>query len=226
MAVERGREVSRGLGRAALALVVLALAAWLVYAGFMIAGADRASSDALAGPAVARDSALFEPSTGGVAGAEAVTDDVVASSSGGPSPEAEPSGVPVPGASALEASLPQDVAGFGTEGFVALPAPDGVQAFQAVFVPVVKAAQGDVVRVDVTTWPTTTAAVSAGEDAVRGVVDRGGKLRKVPRGLPDGARRADAEGVSTVVWTQFTTTFVVVGPPGQAASLARGFGLG
>lgn len=225
MAVAPARELSRGLGRVALALVVLAIVAWVVYACIVVAGAKNASSEVQVDPRD-RGDARVAPLTGGTAGAESVSEDATVAPVEKVSREAEPSGVPAPGASALEASLPAEVAGFVTEGFAPVDAPDGVQAFRAGFVPVVKTSRGEPVRVDVTTWPTTTAAVSAGDDAVREVIDRGGKLRKVPRGLPEGARRADVDGRSTVVWTQFTTTFVVVGPPGQAASLARGFGLG
>lgn len=224
MVVAREREISRGLGRVALFLVVLALLVWFVYACLAVFGRTEASADVVTGAEV------LVPGTPTASGASARTESFaggsVMSALAAVPTEAEPSGVPLTGQSALEASLPAEIPGFGTDGFVAVAAPDGVQSYRAVFVPLVEAAKDEPVRVEVTTWPTTTAALSAGDDAVRAVVDQGGKLRKVPRGLPDDARRADVDGRATVVWTHFTTTFVVVGTPGQAASLARELDLG
>lgn len=223
MVVAREREMSRGLGRVALALVVIALLVWLVYAGIIVRGVTTAAEVPAGAEAAASGASTLVDENARAGGA---ADRGAMSTLVGAAPETEPSGVPLTGQSALEASLPADVPGFGTDGFVAVAAPDGVQAFRAVFVPVVAATKQEPVRVDVTTWPTTTAALSAGDDAMRSVVDQGGKLRKVPRGLPEDARRADVDGRATVVWTRFTTTFVVVGSPGQAASLARELDLG
>ena len=224
MVVAREREMSRGLGRVALALVVLALGVWFVFACVAVRDVTHVPEDVQLGAEAAAPEVTT--AAGVDARASSGAGDRTMSGLADVAPEAEPSGVPLTGESALEASLPADVPGFATDGFFPGSAPDGVQAYRAEFVPVVAAAKDEPVHVEVSTWPTSTAALSAGDDAMRSVVDQGGKVRKVPRGLPEDARRADVDGQATVVWTRFTTTFVVVGTPGQAASLARELDLG